>query len=196
MTQLNALAESKIAIDEIVALVCARFNISRGEIVASKISRRNSKYRFVVFAMMQKHTGMSCAEISRFFRIDHTSVLYGLTHYVQVMKQNDLWRADIAYIESTLDAGVERVVGEIAAMTRPKVIEKPKPKMVTVAPKSLWSKQTKTAEYRATIKPIECEPINNEPARENHRLLWHNYAEWKLRNPIEWFMHKSKSEAA
>lgn len=185
---LQATTTTPIGINDIIELVCARFGIARNEIDGRKVTRRNAKYRFIVFAMMQKHTGLTCAKISRHFNIDHTSVMYGLTHYTSVMREHDLWRADIHYIESTLDSGIEQVVGEIASMRQPAkpVVVKPKP----VEQKS-WRVLREPVGYRASIPKCEA---TSEPARINHQLMWSNYAEWKLRNPLDWF--KSKATVA
>lgn len=196
MTQLNATTTESITTEHIIELVCLRFGIGRREIDGRKLSRRLARYRFIVFAMMQKHVRINVTSIGKHFSLDHTSVMYGLTHFVNHMRTSEVWRDDIRYIESTLNQGVEHVIGEIVSMRKPIVEKLKRPVKVVepVAPKT-WAKLNQASNYKPTITRKECEPTV-DPARVNHRMLWFDYMEWKLRNPIDWFLAKRGSEAA
>lgn len=152
-----------------------------------KASREQSvvSARQCVMWLMREHTPMSLAEIARPFGTDHSTVCYAVRKFDKMSQSDAWWRSAIKSIREALGLvePAEPKVAELPAVElKPPVIVKP----VVTKPKAA------SDSYRATIRRDAVQSITSaDTARVDHRLMWHDFDLWCLRNPIEAF-HEAK----
>lgn len=174
---------NKPAIERIINVTCNRFAIEPRELQGRKLPRRLAQYRFVVFAMIQKHLGLKLYAIGALFKMEHTSVLHGIRVVNNELMHNPVWRADIEYIDGVLSGSIEPVVEPV--IVEPAVVP------VVVEPKA-----REPVGYAATISKAALETItDSESARTDHRRMWFDFAAWKIDNPLSDFI-EAKAEPA
>lgn len=148
-----------------------------------KSSREQSvvSARQCIMWLMREHTPMSLAEIARPFGTDHSTVCYAVRKFDKISQSDAWWRSAIKSIREALGLAeaAEPKVAELPVVElKPPVVVKP----VVTKPKAA------SDNYRATIRRDAVHPITSaDTARVDHRLMWHDFDLWCLRNPIKEF---------
>lgn len=87
----------------VVVAVCNYFGITEKELTARNRQQDIVEPRFIAMALLYKLSGWSKTKISKFFKKDHTTIIYGIKKCETLMKVDSNFRKDYLTIDQKLN---------------------------------------------------------------------------------------------
>lgn len=78
--------------NDIIFFVCDYFNMTREQLFARNRARNVREARFMCFVMMRHYTTMTLKAIGQVFKLDHTTVIHGITTHKNLMDTEDNYK--------------------------------------------------------------------------------------------------------
>lgn len=78
--------------NDIIFFVCDYFNMTREQLFARDRTRNVREARFICFVMMRHYTTMTLKAIGQVFKLDHTTVIHGITTHKNLMDTEDNYK--------------------------------------------------------------------------------------------------------
>lgn len=78
--------------DDIIFFVCNYFGMNRKQLFARNRTRNVKEARFMCFVMMRHYTTMTLKAIGQVFKLDHTTIIHGITTHKNLMDTEDSYK--------------------------------------------------------------------------------------------------------